>query len=537
MRPSCAAASVVPAGGDRTHHNAIGGGRNCDCDMKLSGKAECCWMVTAPRTSYRGLVRNGEADVAVIGAGIVGLTTACLLAQAGLSVSLLEARRIGRQVTGRSTAKITCQHGLIYRHLIETFDFDLAKRYAEANRTGVEQIRNWIDELDIACDFEQKDAYTYTVDSTRHDEIEAEAEAARRVGFKAEVLGQAPLPFETAAALRFPDQAQFNPAQYLIGLARAFKAAGGRIFENTRVTKVDPGKRWRVTASRGALAVRHVVVATNLPIAGPVAYDGRTQPRCHTAMAFRMAPRMAIDGMFIGIDEPTHSLRTGRDRDGPLLVALGPKFNTGQDGDVAARFRALEQWVRQNLEAGDAVWRWTNEDYDTADRVPFVGQPSKQAAGLYVATGFNGWGISNGTAAGISIADRIVGKPNSWASIYDPTRRSPKGFNQGGDTQSGVADIEAIPNGQGGVIRRGKEKLAVWKDTSGKPHVLSAACTHLGCTVTWNNADRTWDCPCHGSMFSADGDVIHGPAVRSLAARRLPSMRRRRARERQKSVF
>ncbi|HET9534662.1 MAG TPA: FAD-dependent oxidoreductase [Mesorhizobium sp.] len=495
--------------------------------MKLPGEPECCWVATAPRTSYRSLNRNGEADVAVIGAGIVGLTTAYLLAQAGLSVALLEARRIGRQVTGRSTAKITWQHGLIYRHLIETFDFDLAKRYAEANRRGVEQIRNWINELDIACDFEPKDAYTYTIDSTRRDEIEAEAEAALRVGFKAEVLARAPLPFETAAALRFPDQAQFNPTQYLIGLARAFKAAGGQIFENTRVTKVNPGKRWRVTAARGALAVRHVVVATNLPMAGPVAYDGRTQPRCHIAMAFRMAPRAAIDGMFIGIDEPTHSLRMGRDCNGPLLIALGPKFNTGQDGDVAARFRELEQWVRQNLEAGDAVWRWANEDYDTADRVPFVGQPSKQAAGLYVATGFNGWGISNGTAAGISIADRIRSKPNSWASIYDPTRRSPKGFNQGGDTQSSVADIEAIPPSQGGVIQRGKQKLAVWKDMNGKPHVLSAACTHLGCTVTWNNAERTWDCPCHGSMFSVDGSVIHGPAVTPLAPKKLASTRAR----------
>jgi glycine/D-amino acid oxidase-like deaminating enzyme/nitrite reductase/ring-hydroxylating ferredoxin subunit len=490
--------------------------------MKLPGKPECCWVATAPKTSYRSLNRSGEADVAVIGAGIVGLTTAYLLTQAGLSVAVLESRRIGRQVTGRSTAKITCQHGLIYRHLIDTFDIDLAKRYAEANRRGVEQIRDWIDEPGIACDYEPKDAYTYTIDPARRDEIEAEAEAALRVGFKAEVLARAPLPFETAATLRFPNQAQFNPAQYLIGLAKAFKAAGGRIFESTRVTKVSMGKRWRVTAGPATLAVQHVVIATNLPMAGLVAYDGRTQPRCHIAMAFRMAPGAAIDGMFIGIDEPTHSLRMGRDREGPLLVALGPKFNTGQDGDVAARFVDLERWVRQNLSVGDAAWRWANEDYDTADRVPFVGQPSKKESGLYVATGFNGWGISNGTAAGISIADQIRGRPNSWASIYNPTRRSPKGFNQGGDTQSSVADIEAIPAGQGGVIKRGKQKLAVWKDMNGKPHALSASCTHLGCTVTWNNAERTWDCPCHGSMFSADGSVIHGPAVKPLAAMKLP---------------
>jgi glycine/D-amino acid oxidase-like deaminating enzyme/nitrite reductase/ring-hydroxylating ferredoxin subunit len=496
--------------------------------VKLLGKPECCWVATAPKTSYLSLDRKGEADVAIIGAGIVGLTTAYVLAQAGLSVAVLEARRVGRQVTGRSTAKITCQHGLIYRHLIDTFDIDFAKRYADANRRGVEQICEWIDELGIECDFEPKDAYTYTIDPARRHEIEAEAEAALRVGFDAEVLAGAPLPFETATTLRFPNQAQFNPTRYLIGLARAVKAAGGRIFESTRVTQVKPGKRWRVTTGPGVLAVQHVVIATNLPMAGPVSYDGRTQPRCHIAMAFRMAPDAAINGMFIGIDEPTHSLRMGRDRDGSLLIALGPKFNTGQDGNVAARFRDLEQWIRNNLPVGDAAWRWANEDYDTADRVPFVGQPSKKARGLYVATGFNGWGISNGTAAGISIADQIRDQPNSWASIYNPSRRSSKGFNQGGETQSSVAGIEAIPAGQGGVITRGKQKLAVWKDTNGKPHALSAFCTHLGCTVTWNNAERTWDCPCHGSMFSADGSVIHGPAIKPLAAKKLPSIRTRR---------
>ena len=160
--------------------------------------------------------------------------------------------------------------------------------------------------------------------------------------------------------------------------------------------------------------------------------------------------------------------------------------------------------------------------------MPYVGQPSTKARHLYVATGFNGWGISNGTAAGIAIADQVRGQYNSWASIYKPTRRSPKDFNKGGDTQSKVSDVDSIPVGQGGVIIRGKQKLAVWKDMKGKPHALSAACTHMGCTLTWNNAERTWDCPCHGSMFSSNGDVIHGPAVTPLAAKKLPRARKRR---------
>jgi glycine/D-amino acid oxidase-like deaminating enzyme/nitrite reductase/ring-hydroxylating ferredoxin subunit len=496
---------------------------------RLPGKPGSCWVASAPETAYPKLAGSEATEVAVVGAGIVGTTAAYLLSQAGLSVALLEARRIGRQVTGRSTAKITTQHSLIYRRLIETFDLETAQRYADANRLGMDQLRQWVGQLRIDCAFEVKDAYVYCDDRLRIKDLEAEAEASRKVGLDPDLLERAPLPFSTAGALRCRDQAQFNPAQYVVGLAKASASAGARVFEETRITRVKDRDGWRLKAGRASLHAKNVILATNFPVASPFSYDKLTRPRSHIAMAFRIDPDKAIDGMFIGIDEPTHSLRTGRDGDGPLLVVLGSKFATGLEGDIAKHFRALEAWTRRNLNVGAVAWRWVNEDYDTPDRIPYVGALPK-APGLYVATGFNAWGISAGTAAGILIAETILGRAPDWASIFDPVRKTPKGFNKGGDSQSVVHSLDEIAPGGGGVMALGRGKIAVWKEENGSPHAVSAICTHEGCIVTWNNADRTWDCPCHGSIFSADGSIIHGPAVEKLPPRKLPPNWLRRSR-------
>lgn len=484
----------------------------------LFGKPGSCWVAAARYTNYPQLEGSIRADAVVVGAGIVGLTTALRLCEAGRSVVVVEGLRTGGQVTGRSTAKITTQHALIYRHLIDTVGRELAQVYADANSAGARQIRDWVREYAIACDLEGKDAYTYTCNESRRAEVAAEAEAARQVGLEAEILDHAPLPFETAAALRFSDQAQFNPAMYLVGLAEAVTAHGGRIFENSRATSIDEASRWRIVTDGGAVDAGHVVVATNMTVKSPIGMANRTQPRCHTAMALRIDDPFTVDGMFIGIDDPTHSIRTGHDAEGPLLVTLGPKFNTGWDGDVAKWFVELEKWARKNLSVGDVAWRWCNEDYDTADRIPYAGEPDPaKAAGFHIATGFNAWGITNGTAVGAMIADLICGRPSPWQKLYDPARPYPEDFHKNGRSQSIVSSTHDIAPGMGGVIVRGEEKIAAWRDTEGALQSVSATCTHKGCTVTWNTADHTWDCPCHGSIFAADGSVIHGPARKPLA--------------------
>ena len=489
----------------------------------LDGVPQSCWTAAAPTATRSPYGGRSKCDVVVVGAGIVGLSAALALGEAGRKVVVLEARRVGRQVTGGSTAKITTQHGLIYRHLIDHVGRELAQAYATANQAGIRQIRDWIEAYRIDCSLESKSAYAYAVSPGWREAIEREAQAAAGLGLDARVLDAAPLPFATSAALEFPDQGQFNPANYLAGLARAVEGNGGRVHEKSRAMQFErDGDGWRVVTDGGAVHAGHLVMATNMTVQSPAGYATRTQPHSHVALAFRTMEAEPISGMFIGVDEPTHSLRTGADDKGSLLVALGPRFDTGSDGDVAARFRDLERWTRERLPVGEVAWRWCNEDYDTADRMPFVGQPdAEKAPGFHVATGFNAWGISNGTAAALTIAAEISTGRRLWGSLYDPTRPSPEDFHRDGQSQSTRTEVDGLAPGEGGVISRGDEKIAVWRDDDGSLHAVSASCTHKGCTVTWNNADRTWDCPCHGSLFEAGGEVIHGPARERLAPRSL----------------
>ena len=487
----------------------------------MTAKNEACWIDTAPKTRYPAIDRSLESEVVVIGAGIVGLTTARVLADAGIEVTVLEGQRLARGVTARSTAKVTSQHALAFGAIAERHGEATARSYAEANAAGVAWIVETIRALGIDCDLERRDAYAYATKEESAHALDREVELARRFGLPAERVESVPLPFPTQGGLAFREQAQFNPARYLVGLAAAVRKAGGRIFERSRATKAEEGgKGWLVSAGRHRLRARHVVMACHMPIESPVPYDEITQPRCHAAMGFA-APEGAVDGMFIGVDDRTHSLRMGRDAQGPVLVVLAPKFPTGHYGNTVGVFDALERWVRTSVPAaGEARWRWMNEDYDSPDHLPFAGA-MKKAKGLYVATGFGGWGISNGTAAGLLIADQIQGRRHPWAELYAPERRAKKA-NAGGDTHTPLLDVGALRPGDGGVITRGKQKIAVCKLANGAVHAFSASCTHKGCTVTWSNADRTWQCPCHGSIFAADGSVLHGPATEPLKPAKPP---------------
>ena len=500
---------------------------------------ESFWVASAAgQERYPALAADGaQVDVAVIGGGIVGLTTALLLQRAGRSVALLEAARLGRQVTGGSTAKITSQHGLVYTELIDKYGQEAARAYAESNQAGLEWICREVREKSIDCDLERCPAYLYTTEEDRVGEIEREAIAAASLGLPAHLEPGLDLPVGARAALRFDAQAQFHPVRYLDALARELASLGGRIHENTRALDVERGDPVKVVAAAGCVHAGDVVVATHLPFLDRGGFFGRAFPYRHMCLAATIAADAFPPGMYISVDEPTRSTRTTPHGDGArVLIAAGESFPTGQE-DSGALLENLETYVRERFGAADAHWRWGNQDYYSSDRLPWVGRILPGSSRIRVATGFSAWGITAGTIAAQILADDVLGRDNPWASLYDARRT---GLRHGGGTilkknatvagswiaerlRSGARqNAGTLRPGEGDLVRLDGRTVAAYRDADGHLHAVNPYCTHLGCELNWNAAELSWDCHCHGSRFDVEGGVLNGPAVRNLGRHEPP---------------
>lgn len=483
------------------------------------------WNARVRETAYPRLERNLEVDVAVVGGGIAGTTAATLLKRSGRRVALIEARRVGRQVTGHSNAKITSQHSLIYADLIERLGEDAAQRYADANQAALQRIADWVAEHAIECDFERRPAYCFTQAPDHVERVEAEFDAATQLGLPASLHGSTDLPYPVQAALRFDDQAQLNPTAYVCDLAARLAGDGSHVLERTRVLEVEDGEPCSLRTEHGTVRAGEVIVATNLPVVPQGEFHKKTSPRAHVVVAAPIDPQRAPSGMYLSIDPPTHSIRTAPFGDRRLLIVVGESFAPGTVTDTEALYRELCAFVRDRFGVDEFVAQWANMDYDSQDRLPFVGRASRDSEHLWVATGFCSWGISGGTAAGMILADAITGRDNPWAGLFDATRTPGEAENRGqpqmrkgepAEPRKGTWDD--LRPGDAALFQHGKDDpVAAYRDEAGKLHLVSAKCTHLGCLVHWNNANRTWDCECHGSTFEPDGAVIHGPAVEPLA--------------------
>ncbi|GGC11793.1 iron-sulfur-binding protein [Novosphingobium endophyticum] len=484
------------------------------------------WIETASPAAFPRLAGDISVDVAVIGGGLVGAIAARLIKDQGLRVALVEARSVGQEVTGKSTAKITSQHNLVYTRLRNRFGMDGARSYAEANEAGLRKILALAADHQLAADIEIKAAYTYTLLEEHVGSIEEEVQLARELGLPATLAMETGLPFAARAAMRWIDQAQFHPVKFVAGLAATLPGEGSHVFEQSRVLDWDSS---RVVTAKGAIKAGHVVMATQLPLGQTGAYYARNYPHMHPVIAGQADPGRVPEGMYISVEQPRHSLRSHRTADGrPFLIFTGPSYKPGHADEARKAFAEIEGFARDHFGV-QASYRWTNEDYTPMDGRPFIGWSSRQD-GLLVATGFDAWGISNGAAAAMIICDLLTGRENPWADFFDARRldvaHGAKQFVKGnaavaaelvgGHLASTPRDAEALSPGEGAVLKINGEKMAVFRDETGQLHSLAAACSHLGCLLGWNEFDRTWDCPCHGSRFGLDGEVIHGPATEPL---------------------
>jgi glycine/D-amino acid oxidase-like deaminating enzyme/nitrite reductase/ring-hydroxylating ferredoxin subunit len=490
------------------------------------------WLDGA-ETEYPAVDGALDVDVAVVGAGITGTTTAYLLKRAGKSVALLESDRVCAGATGYTTAKLTVGHSLVYRTLIDTLGIETASRYARSNQQAIESVARLVDEGRLDCDFERASNYVYTESPDSAREIEREVEAARRAGVDAHLTAETDLPYAVAAAIRVDHQAQFHPWKYVSGLAALVRGDGSHVLEQTRATGVETGEPCRVETSRGTLRAGHVVIATQLPFTDRGLFFAKAHPIKSYAIAARVEQERAPRGMYISVDQPTRSVRSTPAGDGRILIVGGESHRPGEERNPGLRYGRLEAFLRDRFGVDAPEWKWSTHDYVPLDKLPYIGRLRRGDDRVLIATGYAKWGMTKGTIAAEILTAAILGEPNEHASLYDAQRRELRHsataflkengrvgvafFRDRLRSPDGQATIDALEPGEGAVTRLGRKQVAAYRDDAGTLHLLSARCTHLGCIVGWNAADRAWECPCHGSRFAADGTLVQGPATADLA--------------------
>ncbi|HEX6713176.1 MAG TPA: FAD-dependent oxidoreductase [Thermoleophilaceae bacterium] len=506
--------------------------RTCGLAVPTTSEQESLWLATAPKTRYAKLRENIDVDVAVLGGGIAGLTTALLLKREGARVAVIEAARVGRGVTGCTTAKVSALQSTMYTTIRSRHGADAAAVYAEASLVGVERVAELAEQEQIGCNLERRPAFTYALEPEESSKIEREYEAALDAGLPVE-MAEPDLPYAVDAAVCLDDQVQLQPVRYVQGLAAAVHGDGSAVYERTRAVGVDEGARCSVETIGGTVVADHVVVATHYPVFDRGLYFARLKAQRSYCISARVRTRASLpQGMSINPGGTTRSVRSYKQH----LIIGGEGHSAAARDAQPKRFEALERFAREHWDVTSVVHRWSAQDPVPYDHLPVIGPYRPGSSRLWVSSGYMKWGLATATFGAEIVADAIAGRDNAWAATFNPSRVSPRSgheFAQLGakfsldfvldrakPPQTGSATD--VPRGEARVVRDGLGKTGVYRDEDGGLHAVSLRCTHLGCLLRFNAAETSWDCPCHGSRFDVDGAVLEGPAVSPLEQKEPP---------------
>ena len=496
------------------------------------------WMATASTPIQPRLRENIRTDVCIVGAGIAGMTTAYLLAKEGRSVVVLDDGAIGGGMTGRTTAHLTNAFDDRYVEMEKLHGAEGARLIAASHTAAINKIEQICREEQFDCCFERLDGYLFVPPGESTDVLKDELEAAHRAGLvDVELVARAPIEtFDTGPALRFPQQGQFHPLEYLTCLARSFTRNGGRIFSETHATKFTGGDDALVeTDLGGAVRCDVIVVATNSPVNDRVTIHTKQAPYVTYVIGMRVPKGSVTRALYWDTPDPYHYVRLQSIKDDAreeILIVGGEDHKTGQEHDGRERFGRLEQWTRERWpQVGEVDFRWSGQVMEPVDGIAFIGRNPLDDDNVFIATGDSGQGMTHGTIAGMLLTDLLQGRKNPWEDLYSPSRITLRAFAEYAGENINVAEqfadyvtageiksVDELKPGAGAIMREGLSKVAVYRDEGGMVHKRSAVCPHLGCVVAWNSTEKTWDCPCHGSKYRADGRVYQGPANSDLTS-------------------
>jgi glycine/D-amino acid oxidase-like deaminating enzyme/nitrite reductase/ring-hydroxylating ferredoxin subunit len=501
-------------------------------------KKESLWMDTVHLPEQLKLQQDLRTEVCIVGAGIAGLSTAYLLTQAGKKVAVLDDGPLVSGMTAVTTAHLAVELDHRYQELERYHGQQGIRLIAQSHAAAIDRIEANSKKEAIDCDFQRLNGYLFLAPEDKEETLDKELEAAINAGVKnVEKLPCTPLDaLESVPCLRFPNQAQFHPLKYLRGLAQAIVRDGGKLFTHSHVDRIEGGKPSRAVAGPYTVTADALVVTTNSPINDLLVLHTKQAPYMTYVIGGRVPHGTLQRALWWDTADPYHYVRLHpvhqANQNYDLLIVGGEDHKSGQVQEEAGlRHGRLETWARERFPMMQELeYAWAGQVLESIDGIAYIGRNPLDADNIYVATGFSGIGMTHGTIAGMLISDLILGRENPWETLYDPTRKS---LRAGGEfaketlnmasqytdwlTGGDVASVEEIPCEAGAILRKGLSKMAIYRDARGQLHEFSAVCPHLGCIVQWNDTEKTWDCPCHGSRFKKEGQVFNGPANRNLS--------------------